>query len=661
MKLTRLQMTWFRQFKSADFDFNDGLTCIVGANGAGKSTIVEAVAYALFGPHALRGKIGELTTWGAPRGAKAQVTLDFEIQGRAFQTTRSLSGATLQNAGGQILANGARETADEIERVLGLRRDELYASLIAPQKGLEWMSGSGATDRRRFLSRVLGFERLRDAAQALRNWAKADELAADRLRPQTPPDFDLEEARERLDAAAYERDQTTHERTRAQAAYDEADQALQTWQQGAEGVEVCRRTFAAAEASWRSAGAACEEAGGLVERAERYEANALEAHAAAGAALQAAREEAEVETRDELMAERERMLAQAAGLKAKAEAINEAIATKKALAESGNDVCDACGAPINSSDLAATIQALQDTALGLTRERDAVIVEGKTVRTRLEAWDAAAGALTKAEGSVTNAGGALKRERERLDRATETLAQASAEVEAARDALARAEEEWPTSKRDRLVEVRREARAAMTSLNEQLASIAGRIRSLEGQVDAAQRAVEADILRQSSTINFAAEGGVRDLTEKLNDEARPRISRIASEIIRDMSEGRFTSLELSEKYEPVLYRGDEAVRIPSGGEADLANLALRIAVSSLISSRGGMRYETLLLDEVLGSLDESRQRGTVEALRTLVSSGRFRQVVLISHTRIGPDECDHLIEVEGAEPLSETAQLPVSA
>lgn len=44
MHLNKLFMHNFKKFRRAEVEFQDGLTGIVGGNGAGKSTIVEAIA-----------------------------------------------------------------------------------------------------------------------------------------------------------------------------------------------------------------------------------------------------------------------------------------------------------------------------------------------------------------------------------------------------------------------------------------------------------------------------------------------------------------------------------------------------------------------------------------------------------------------------------------
>ena len=55
MKLSRLVLTNFRQHADSDLVFEGGLTGIIGPNGVGKSTLLEAMAWALYGGDTARG------------------------------------------------------------------------------------------------------------------------------------------------------------------------------------------------------------------------------------------------------------------------------------------------------------------------------------------------------------------------------------------------------------------------------------------------------------------------------------------------------------------------------------------------------------------------------------------------------------------------------
>ena len=81
----------------------------------------------------------------------------------------------------------------------------------------------------------------------------------------------------------------------------------------------------------------------------------------------------------------------------------------------------------------------------------------------------------------------------------------------------------------------------------------------------------------------------------------------------------------------------------SGGEEDLANLVLRLAISQMIAERAGQNFSLLILDEVFGSLDEARRHNVVELLRGL--QDRFEQVILITHIEPVREGLDRVISV----------------
>jgi exonuclease SbcC len=81
----------------------------------------------------------------------------------------------------------------------------------------------------------------------------------------------------------------------------------------------------------------------------------------------------------------------------------------------------------------------------------------------------------------------------------------------------------------------------------------------------------------------------------------------------------------------------------SGGEQDVANLCLRLAISQMIAERAGQSFSLLILDEVFGSLDESRRQNVVELLRGL--GDRFEQVILITHIEQVREGLDRVISV----------------
>ena len=125
---------------------------------------------------------------------------------------------------------------------------------------------------------------------------------------------------------------------------------------------------------------------------------------------------------------------------------------------------------------------------------------------------------------------------------------------------------------------------------------------------------------------------------------RPEISELASRYIRDLTDGRYSDIELDESYNVIVLEDAIPKPVISGGEEDLANLVLRLAISEMIAERAGQPFSLLILDEVFGSLDETRRNNVVDLLRRL--QDRFEQVILITHIESVRECVDRVITVQ---------------
>jgi exonuclease SbcC len=134
-----------------------------------------------------------------------------------------------------------------------------------------------------------------------------------------------------------------------------------------------------------------------------------------------------------------------------------------------------------------------------------------------------------------------------------------------------------------------------------------------------------------------------EMRTKLNAELRPELSELATGFLRELMDSRTAELELDERYNILILEEGVTKPVLSGGEEDIANLVLRLAVSQMIAERSGQAFSLLVLDEVFGSLDESRRFNVLELLRGL--GDRFEQVILITHIEGVRDGLDNVITV----------------
>jgi DNA repair protein SbcC/Rad50 len=261
--------------------------------------------------------------------------------------------------------------------------------------------------------------------------------------------------------------------------------------------------------------------------------------------------------------------------------------------------------------------------------------------------------LQQLESRVSQLAGKVEREsqlRDERDRAVTALKEIEArlkELRASRRKMAGAEARFEK------VRVQYEtAVAAQRTADLDLATARARHASALRAVEVAERAV-ADLdraiarleeLNVERRLHEELDRAYTDLRTDLNQQLRPEISDRASQLLSELTDGRYEEFELDENYDIVLHEEGMPKQVISGGEQDLANLILRIAISEMIAERAGQPLSLLVLDEVFGSLDEFRRASVVALLRRLHE--RFEQVIVITHIDMERPDFEHMFEVQ---------------
>ena len=173
-------------------------------------------------------------------------------------------------------------------------------------------------------------------------------------------------------------------------------------------------------------------------------------------------------------------------------------------------------------------------------------------------------------------------------------------------------------------------------INEQkvlIARIEGEIKSIQGALTNNEKQKKKVQSKKDDVIDYEKiKTSLAEFKTKLNAKIAPRISGIASNMYANITKGRYQHIEVSNDFDFFIY--DEGKKYPierfSGGEVDLANLVLRIAISKTLTElSGASSVEFLAFDEVFGSQDETRRMQILEAFHTIKE--QYRQIFLISH------------------------------
>jgi DNA repair protein SbcC/Rad50 len=242
--------------------------------------------------------------------------------------------------------------------------------------------------------------------------------------------------------------------------------------------------------------------------------------------------------------------------------------------------------------------------------------------------------------------GALEAER---DRAAAGLAAAQARVAALaarRDVLSFSEQSYAElrARHDAAAaELRSAELDAVAAAGEAATAQAAVVRAEDSRAELARARGQLDSLERQKRLHDELDRAYTDLRTDLNVQLRPEMSELASAFITELTDARYDELELDDSYNLTVLEDGVPKPVISGGEQDIANLCLRLAISQMIAERAGQTFSLLILDEVFGSLDESRRQNVVELLRGL--QDRFEQVILITHIEQVREGLDRVISV----------------
>jgi exonuclease SbcC len=161
-----LELENYRRFEKVQLELPQGIIGIIGLNGCGKSTLVEAIAWALYGnePPITRTKKGEVKRAGAAKKDPCRVVLEFVLSGDNYRLVREIRGGATQSISAELQINnrteatGAKPVTELLENRLGMDYKSFFASVFARQKELNALSSETPNVRKKLVLRMLNIE-----------------------------------------------------------------------------------------------------------------------------------------------------------------------------------------------------------------------------------------------------------------------------------------------------------------------------------------------------------------------------------------------------------------------------------------------------------------------------------------------------------------------
>lgn len=171
MKLITLKLTGYRQYlEPTVLHFPEGLCGICGPNGVGKSKLIEAIGYALYGPTQAvlpKGdKLADIPSQGQQQGTKlvTRVELILEVRGQRYEIVRSQQETVIRLQGAaDALALGAKPVTNKVIELLHLTPAAYYGTFVARQKEVAGLQTVEPQERKRLVNRLIGIEQVEHA------------------------------------------------------------------------------------------------------------------------------------------------------------------------------------------------------------------------------------------------------------------------------------------------------------------------------------------------------------------------------------------------------------------------------------------------------------------------------------------------------------------
>lgn len=166
----------FRRFPEAEITFEStGFTGITGVNGAGKSSFMIALIYALYGKMPDGSKKTDLRHSELdPKKNPTVVSVGFEHHGQKVEVIRKLSG-TNSVASAEVYLDGKQVTVatgstatDWVTNRLGMDVEGFRTAVVVPQQELNKLVTSLPSERRAIIERLAGIEDLNKAVKRAR-------------------------------------------------------------------------------------------------------------------------------------------------------------------------------------------------------------------------------------------------------------------------------------------------------------------------------------------------------------------------------------------------------------------------------------------------------------------------------------------------------------
>ncbi|MEM3401801.1 MAG: SMC family ATPase [Candidatus Hadarchaeales archaeon] len=193
--ITKVRLKNWKSHEETTIVLGDGTNVLVGIMGAGKSSVLDAITYALFGTlpavKTRRLRLEDLITSRPVPKQRADVEVQISTEKgeylvrRAIERGRGTVLAELRKATGELIEGGSSDRVTEnVEKILGITADIYERAVYAEQNQLDYFLTIPKGKRMESIDELLGIKKLEEGRKNIGTLANKIGQRADELRAQ---------------------------------------------------------------------------------------------------------------------------------------------------------------------------------------------------------------------------------------------------------------------------------------------------------------------------------------------------------------------------------------------------------------------------------------------------------------------------------------------
>jgi exonuclease SbcC len=172
VRFDRIRLSNFKPYPDADLSFDEGVTVVHGVNGSGKSSLLDACFFALYGAQALEGTLDDVVRKGTD---ECEVELWFTHAGASYRVYRRVratgdravtADCTLE--GPETTVDGARDVRAHVADLLRMDHEAFLNCAYVRQGEVNKLINASPSDRQDMIDGLLQLGRLEEYRERAR-------------------------------------------------------------------------------------------------------------------------------------------------------------------------------------------------------------------------------------------------------------------------------------------------------------------------------------------------------------------------------------------------------------------------------------------------------------------------------------------------------------